>query len=94
MEPLNLCENLVDAKQMSIDNPATFEYPESEIDSLLPGDYAKISHNRERFWVELNNVDGDNLAGLVNNDLVHEQPFKCDDPVSFEKRHVFQVIKS
>lgn len=91
MDILNISENLVDAKQQSIENPDTFEYPEEELKDLKEGDYVKVSHNEERFWVMLTRMNGDNLVGFVNNDLVRKHQFKCDDKVSFEKRHVHQI---
>ena len=91
MEILNISEDLVDAKQQSINHPDTFEYPEEDLNFLKEGDYVKVCHNEERFWVMLTQMNGDNLVGFVNNDLVYKHQFKCDDKVSFEKRHVYQI---
>lgn len=91
--PLNISKNLIDAKQASINSPSTFDYPERYIKSLVPGNFVKICHNEERFWVELLDVDGDELSGRIDNDLVMPQPFKCDDLITFEKRHIYQVLQ-
>jgi hypothetical protein len=88
---LNISEKLVDAKQQSLDHSATFYYPEEEVKHIKESDYVKICHNAERFWVMLTNVNGDELTGFVNTDLVNKQPFKLDDKVSFQKRHIFQI---
>lgn len=91
LDIMNISESSVDAKQKSLDHPETFDYPEEELKNLRESDYVKISHNKERFWVMLTEVDGDKLTGFVSNDLVRKHPFKCDDKVSFEKRHVYQI---
>jgi len=91
MDILNISEELLDAKQQSIETPDTFEYPEEELKTLKEGDYVKVCHNEERFWVMLTKINGDVLVGFVNNDLVFDHPFKCDDKVSIEKRHVYQI---
>ena len=91
MKTMNICDILVDAKVQAKKHPATFHYPKDEIKDIRESDYVKICHNGERFWVMLTEVNGNKLVGFVNNDLVREHPFKCDDKVSFEKRHIYQV---
>jgi hypothetical protein len=84
--------NFVDAVQMNKKYPNTFQLPlRKDILKLEAGNYVKICHNEERFWVIVKEIDGDKIKGIVNNDLVCEQPFKCDDTIEFEKRHIYQV---
>lgn len=79
----------IDAQQMHIDNPDTFWAPsQEELDALQGGHYVKICENQERFWVELEEVDGDKLTGRVDNDLVNSHSFKYNDKISFEKKNV------
>lgn len=83
----------LDAQQMNKENPDTFWAPnQEELDSLEPGLYVKICENKERFWVHLTEVDGDKLAGRIDNDLVFEHSFKCDDEITFEKKNVMGFI--
>ena len=83
----------LDAQQSHKDHPDTFWAPSQELlDSLGEGNWVKICDNQERFWVAVQKVDGEKIIGRVDNDLVHEHSFKCDDIIEFEKRHVMQVI--
>jgi len=79
----------LDAQLMHKENPDTFWAPsQEELDTLHPGHYVKICENNERFWIELDEVDGDKLMGRVDNDLVFEHSFKYNDKISFEKKNV------
>jgi len=83
----------IDAQQMHKDNPDTFWAPnQEELDALRPGQYVKICENRERFWVELEEVDGEKLVGRIDNDLVMEHSFKYNDIIKFEKKNVMGII--
>lgn len=85
--------NFVDAEQMNRRNPSCFELPDpKKINSLKPGHYVKVCHNNERFWVIVKEVEGNKIKGIINNDLIMEQPFKCDDEIEFEKRHIYNVF--
>jgi len=84
----------IDAQQMALENPQTFEAPtDKELKNLKIGDYAKICHNEERFWVEVLKVSvAGRVTGRVDNDLVCEQPFECDDVINFRKCHIYNIL--
>lgn len=64
--------NFVNAKEMNRLNPDTFSVPTDEELSLLKkGDFVKVCvDNKERFWVRVTEICGDEITGDVNNDLV------------------------
>ena len=83
----------VDAVEQHKKTPDTFWCPsEEELGKLERDDHVKVCHNNERFWVMLTAVDGDNLEGVVDNELVFEQPFEIGDLVTFEKRNVYDYV--
>lgn len=86
--------DFVDAQEMHLKHIETFEVPDAiELENLVPGVYVKICHNNERFWICLTNINKSLLSGKVDNTLISEHPFKYDDIIEFEKRHVFAVLK-
>ncbi|MFZ6727484.1 hypothetical protein ACO0K2_18490 [Undibacterium sp. MH2W] len=86
-----------DAQELSKLYPETFEAPsQDELASVREGSLVKICANDvERFWVIVKNVDGDKLQGTVDNELSHGEVhhLKCDDVVSFELRHIYQIFQ-
>lgn len=90
-------EMFVDAQEMAIKYPTTFQAPDSvDLENIHPGDYVKVCALRERFWVEVSKVDGDLIEGRVDNDLVcsDEHGLVCDQMIQFEKRHVYSITLS
>lgn len=84
---------LLDGVLKNQQHPDTFHIPSQKVkDALSSGDYVKVCDNNEKFWVELQSINGDELVGRVDNDLVFEHPFKCDDIITFEKRHVIGTL--
>lgn len=84
----------LDAQKQHKKYPDTFWVPSQDLlDSISTANYVKICDNHERFWVEVMEVDGDKITGRVDNDLVHEHNFKCDDTIKFEKRHVMDILR-
>jgi len=83
----------VDAQQMHTENPDTFGVPaQIHLDMIESGAFVKISENAERFWVQVTEVDGDKITGRVDNDLVMQHSFKCDDIISFERKNVMGIL--
>ena len=84
----------VDAQAMAKTYPGTFEAPtEDELKNLKLGQYVKLCHNEERFWVEIVEFGvGDRVSGIIDNDLVNEQPFDYDDKVDFLKLHIYSIL--
>ena len=86
-----------DAQQLGKMYPETFEAPsQGELASVRTGSLVKICANDiERFWVIVTNANGDKLQGTVDNELSHGavHHLKCDDVVSFELRHIYQIFR-
>ena len=88
------CE-FTDASMMARKHPDTFERPgEDELEALHPGDFVKVCTADERFWVKLTNVAGENLEGVVDNDLIctDDHGLKLGDVVLIEVDHVYSVL--
>ena len=86
-----------DAQEMNKMYPATFDAPSSnELAAVHAGSLVKIcADDVERFWVIVTDVEGNQLRGTVDNDLMHSDvhQLKSDDVVSFELRHIYQVYQ-
>ena len=83
----------LDAQSKHNEHPDTFWVPsQKELDEIVESQYVKICENHERFWVKITEVDGEKLIGRVDNDLVNEHSFKCDDLVEFEKRNIMNIL--
>ncbi len=82
----------LDAQQKSIEHPHTFFVPSKrKLESIKPDQNVKVCENKERFWVEVTEINGHKITGRVNNDLVLTHSFKCDDIISFEKKNVMGI---
>lgn len=86
--------DFIDAQQMAKDHPDTFEAPtQQELKTLKVGQYAKVCLNDERFWVEVVKIGPANrVSGRIDNDLICDQPFKCDDVITFRKCHIYNIL--
>lgn len=99
---------LVDAQAMRVEHLGTFEAPtREELDSLRPGVYVKICAETpahfnpvinnwmegERFWVEVTEVNGETVRGVVSNDLIASQYHDLfdGDNVEFHKHCIYTV---
>ena len=84
--------DFVNAQQMARENPETFEAPsKTELDNIKPGQPVKVSLNKERFWVLVTKVDGDNITGTIDNNLLRNN-LKYGDIVTFTKDNVFAIM--
>ncbi len=82
----------VDGIQKNKEHPESFLIPsDKEKDKMEAGFHIKVSHNKERFWSEVILIDGDKINARIDNDLVLEQPFKCDDIILVERRHILDL---
>ena len=72
------CE-FVDAQQMALDNPDTFEVPSfSDLNKLDKGDLVKVCAQKiERFWVEILSKVGNTMYVKVANDLIFTAEHGC-----------------
>ncbi len=67
----------------------TFTVPHDDtLDGITPGDFVKVIHESERFWLAVQTWDGERGVGVVANDLVGEHGFGAGDGVRFERHHV------
>lgn len=72
----------------------SFDIPtEEELQRLETNDRVKISNGLERFFVQVQQVDGDTVTGRVMNHLVGNHAYGYQDMVAFEKRHIFVLQK-
>lgn len=64
---------------------------EYELEDVKNGDYVKVCHNAERFWVVLisNDENTKTMRGAISNDLVNDQPFGFGDLITFEYHNVY-----
>ena len=86
--------NFIDAQQLHKDFPGTFKVPPPEaLDKLTAGDLVKIAVDSERFWVRIEGVDGEKVAGHVYSDLIltDYHGLKAQDRIEFEKRHIYMI---
>lgn len=83
-----------DAQATHKANPGTFDIPKVRtLAALKKGDYVKVSHSGERFWVKLVEITKMELTGYVSNDLIRDHPFKYGSLVTFNRRQVYNVLK-
>jgi len=87
-----------DAQEMAKLHPDTFTAPDMKMleASLRPGDFVKVCHMDERFWVRviglLYEEHGNKIAGLVANDLLADNDLKFDDPIMFGYQNVYELM--
>lgn len=85
----------VNAQEMHDQHPSTFYAPsQEELSSLEKGDYVKICAENERFWVQIREVNGSDIQGVIDNDLVntHKHGLKDTDLITFHSDNVFQIL--
>ena len=85
-------DNWVDAQERHQENPAIFWAPsQEELNEIKKGFSVKICNGRERFWVNVVNVNENKLIGIVANELIYETPYNNGDKVSFFKKNIYQI---
>ena len=84
---------LVNAQEMNKLHPLTFDYPEKEICELKAGDSVKVCNSKERFWVTVKEIKGDDIIGIVDNDLisVSMDKLKLGDTIGFKKENIYDI---
>lgn len=82
----------VNAQEMLAKHPDTFYAPSKEdLDAIKIGDSVKVcADNKERFWVTVTSVEGENITGTVDNDLV-DVDLTYGEPVTFKKENVYNI---
>lgn len=88
----------IDAQQMSQQHPQTFDAPTlQELSELKAGDFVKVCvNNKERFWIRVQKIRGEEIKGVVDNVLVFadEFSFDCDDIITVQKKNVYSILQS
>jgi len=85
--------DFIDGVERNKQRPDTFEIPsQEEKDNIEIGNYIKVGHNRERFWGKVLSLNSNKITIRIDNDLVCEHPFKCDDEIQVEKRNVLDIL--
>ena len=93
----NMSNNLtfIDAQQMALDHPHTFEAPSSaDLAQLEVGDYVKVCPGEERFWCQVVSIDFVNAkvkATVANNLIMYD--FEVGQELNFEMKHIYEIIK-
>ena len=81
----------VNAKEMNKKYPKTFFIPtDEELDNLKEGDSVKICANDERFWVTVVKVNGDDITGTVDNNLI-DVDLEYGEEIEFKKENVYTI---
>lgn len=89
-KPLRI--ELVDAYEMSLKHPDTFEYhTEEEINSIAIGDSVKVNDGKERFWTIIVEINTDHLVGKIDNELCNDQKYNYQSKIIIERRHIYQI---
>jgi uncharacterized protein YegJ (DUF2314 family) len=84
---------LVNVREMAINYPETFEVPTNEeLDKIKIGDDVEVDNGAERFWVMVNEINGDTIKGEIINCLVIEIDTKLGDIISFKKENIYDII--
>lgn len=85
----------IDAQEMAKLHPKTFSAPTlEEVKKVKVGDFVKVCvDNLERFWVEVTEISEDRIQGKISNDLLHFDNMKFGDVISFESRHVYDIME-
>jgi len=85
--------DFIDAQAQAEKSPDTFSvYHLEDLRAFVGrGDFVKVCHSEERFWVKVTKVEKDVVTGLVSNDLIRAE-FDCGQQIKFELRHVFDYI--
>lgn len=84
----------VDAQQMALKYPDTFDAPTAdELAAIRPGMYVKINPGNERFWVMVLTHEPPKLTGTIDNNLVCTETHGLvfGNVVEFEERHVYAI---
>jgi hypothetical protein len=82
---------LVNAAQIQIEHPDTFQRPEpEELAAVCPGNVVKVGDGGERFWVVVKTRVGKIFTGTVNNMLLFSR-LKFGSPIKFHTDNIFDI---
>jgi len=84
----------LNAKELHEANPDTFEWAGLEVlkVAVKAGCYVKVcetsGRTAERFWVRVDEIQGDQIEGVVWNNLVYS-PLEHGDEISFSYENIY-----
>lgn len=86
----------VNAQKMAKEHPNTFEAPTaSELCRIGKGTFVKVCADEvERFWVKITKRNGNQLTGVVDNDLFFtgQHGLVCGDEIFFGTECVYSIM--
>ena len=85
---------LVDGIEQNKLHPETFWIPsEADIKKIKIGDIVKVACSGERFWTQVEEMDGENFVAKIDNDLVKsdEHGLYFDDLISFKAKNIINI---
>jgi len=83
----------VNAQLMARKHSGTFEVPtQDELNNLKPSNFVKVCAFRERFWVEIEEINDEIITGRIDNDLVMTDEIKFDDVITFKKENIYAIF--
>jgi len=82
---------LRDAQKLHQEN-AMFEVPSNDrLKAIKVGDYVKVNHSSERFWVKIVSCLNDtSYTGKIENNLI-QRGLKLGDVILLTARNVYQI---
>jgi hypothetical protein len=83
----------VNAQEMMKKHPETFYAPsKEELDNIKIGDSVKVCvEDKERFWVTVTEIDGENITGEVDNVLI-DVDLELGEIIKFKKENVYNIF--
>lgn len=97
---LQIKKGFINAQQMAMAYPDSFEAPDlKDLDKLKPGNTVKVCHllneyDSERFWCIIQEIKGNTIKAVVDNDLFHNHGFDDTDTVTFNKHDIYNIYAS
>ena len=72
-------------------NKTGYESTFEKLQQLEEGNSVKIANKYERFWVIVEEINDDNMIGIVNSILLEGTPYTINSKVVFKKEHIIQI---
>ena len=87
-----IIDNWVDARNLHNLYPDKFEVPtDIELDKMKSGNLVKICNGKERFWVEITEINERYLLGRIDNEIVSGKDYKKNNIILFEKKNIYDI---
>jgi len=87
-----IIDSWVDAQELHRSYPDKFDVPNNnELDELKTGNLVKICNGKERFWVELKEINDSYLIGRIDNELCTGINYDKNSIIMFEKKNIYSI---